>query len=240
MPVRPAVRTTIACHIPRALRVFPLVRLLAMPLLALLTGCISYTVGQGAETAPVGERVSSTSLNVVPGTLDDSAPTRRPSVDNEVRFGIDDRTDIGFRIATWSGFMATWKRQLTRADTSARPENRARTSIMLGGGILNMGEHAGFEATLISSGKWTKTGQLYGALRATQVLPITRTAREDDPVIGASVGYLFGDRSYSIGPELGVFYDRSVLGLNSSRILVIPSVIVRASGMRGWRGIIPF
>jgi hypothetical protein len=216
------------------------VRLLTTPLLALLTGCISYTVGQGAETAPVGERVSSTSINVVPGTLDDSTPSRRPSVDNEVRYGIDDRTDVGFRIATWSGFMATWKRQLTRADTSARQENRARTSIMLGGGILNMGEHAGVEATLISSGAWTKTGQLYGAIRATQVLPITRTAREDDPVIGASVGYLFGDRSYSIGPELGVFYDRSVLGLNSSRILVIPSIIVRASGMRGWRGIIPF
>ena len=116
---------------------------------ALLTGCISYTVGQGAETAPVGERVSSSSINMVPGTLADSLPTRRPSVDNEVRFGLDDRTDIGFRIATWSGFMATWKRQLTRADTSARVENRARTSIMLGGGILNMGEHAGLEATLI-------------------------------------------------------------------------------------------
>ncbi len=240
MPVRSAVRTRIACHIPRALRLFPTVRLLSTMLLALCTGCISYTVGQGAETAPVGERVSSSSLNVVPGTLDDSAPTRRPSVDNEVRFGIDDRTDIGFRVATWSGFMATWKHQLTRADTAARPENRTRTSIMLGGGILNMGEHAGVEATLITSGRWTKTGQLYGAIRATQVLPITRTAREDDPVIGASVGYLFGDRSYSIGPELGVYYDRSVLGLNASRLLVIPSVVVRASGMRGIKGLFPF
>lgn len=207
---------------------------------ALLTGCISYTVGQGAETAPVGERVSSSSINMVPGTLADSLPTRRPSVDNEVRFGLDDRTDIGFRIATWSGFMATWKRQLTRADTSARVENRARTSVMLGGGILNMGEHAGLEATLISSGKWTETGQLYGALRATQVLPITRTARQDDPVVGAAFGYLFGNRAYSIGPELGVYYDRSVLGLNSSRILVIPSVVVRASGMRGLKGLLPF
>lgn len=207
---------------------------------ALLTGCISYTVGQGAETAPVGERVSSSSINVVPGTLADSLPTRRPSVDNEVRFGLDDRTDVGFRIATWSGFMATWKRQLTRADTSAHVENRARTSIMLGGGILNMGQHAGLEATLISSGKWTETGQLYGALRATQVLPITRTARQDDPVVGAAFGYLFGNRAYSIGPELGVYYDRSVLGLNSSRILVIPSVVVRASGMRGLKGLLPF
>jgi len=237
---RPVMHTTFAGHSSRTRRLVPVMRIFITALLPLLTGCISYTVGQGAETAPVGERVSSSSLNVVPGTFDDSTPTRRPSVDNEVRFGLDDRTDVGFRIATWSGFMATWKRQLTRADTSSRTENRARTSIMLGGGILNMGEHAGVEATLISSGRWSKTGQLYGALRATQVLPITRTALEDDPVIGASVGYLFGDRAYSIGPELGVYYDRSTLGLNSNRILVIPSVVVRANGMRGIKGLIPF
>ncbi|HYW51140.1 MAG TPA: hypothetical protein VE861_11055 [Gemmatimonadaceae bacterium] len=213
---------------------------LLLPLAAFLTGCISYTVGQGAETAPVGQKVSSTSVNVVPGTIDDDTPTRRPSVDTEVRFGLDDRTDIGFRIATWSGFMATWKRQLTRADTATQVENRPRTSIMLGGGILNMGEHAGLEATLISSGKWTRTGQLYGAVRTAYVLPLSRTAIEDDPVVGASVGYLFGDRSYSIGPELGIYYDRSALGLNTSRILVIPSVVVRASGLRGFKGLLPF
>ena len=240
MPAPLAVRATVACHLPRALRTLPLLRLIATPLLALLTGCISYTVGQGAETAPMGARVSSSSLNVVPGILDDSQPTRRPSVDNEIRYGIDDRTDIGFRLATWSGVMVTWKHQLTRADTSAKVENRARTSIMLGGGILNMGEHAAVEATFIRSGRWTKQGQLYGAIRATQVIPITRTARTDDPVIGVSLGYLIGDREFSIGPELGVYYDRSVLGLNSSRILVIPSVVVRASGLRGLRGLLPF
>ncbi len=207
------------------------------PLCALLTGCISYTVGQGAETAPVGKRLSSSSVNVVPGTLDDSTPTRRPSIDTEVRYGVDPRTDIGFRIATWSGFMVTWKRQLTRADSSAVQENRARTSIMLGGGVLNMGEHAAFEATLIRSGKWTQQGQLYGAIRVVQVVPITNTARSDDPVIGASVGYLIGNHEYSVGPELGVYYDRSVLGLNTNRILVIPSVVVRSTGgLRFFRG----
>lgn len=207
---------------------------------ALLNGRISYTVGQGAETAAVGKRVSSSSVNVVPGTLGDSHPTRRPSVDTELRYGIDERTDVGFRVATWSGFMATWKRQLTRADSSSRLENRARTAVMLGGGILNLGEHAGLEATLITSGRWTKQGQPYGAIRVAHVLPISRTARRDDPVIGAAFGFLFGDRDYSVGPELGVYYDRSVLGLNSSRILVIPSIVMRASGTRGFRGLSPF
>ena len=79
-------------------------------LLLLCTGCISYTVGMGAETTPVGETSSSTSLNIVPGTLKESSqstPTRRPSVDTEVRYGLSPRTDIGFRLATYSGVIAT-------------------------------------------------------------------------------------------------------------------------------------
>lgn len=196
-------------------------------LATLLTGCISYTVGQGAETVMPGERMSTSSVNLVPGTLNSDTPTRRVSVDTDVRFGIDDRTDVGFRVATYTGFMGTWKRQLTRADSTAVPENRARVAIMLGAGLLNAGEHAGFEATLISSGRWTAYGQNYGAIRAIQVAPLSGTARKDDPVIGFSFGHLFGDQKSSFGPEIGVFYDRSVLGLNTNRILIIPSFVMR-------------
>ncbi len=200
----------------------------------LLSGCISYTVGQGAETTPQGERTVSSSLNLVPGTLsnsDSSASTRRPSVDTDIRFGVDERTDVGFRIATYSGFMLTWKRQLSAPDSSKFIENRARTSIMLGGGLVNAGEHAAFEATLISSSKWSAAGQWYGAVRAIQVFPITNSARSDDPVIGLSVGHLFGDRNKSMGPEIGIYYDRSTLGLNTNRILVIPSFVVRGQSL---------
>lgn len=213
----------------------PVIAARVTPLLPLLlAGCISYTVGQGAETTPQGERAVSSSLNLVPGTLsnsDSSASTRRPSVDTDIRFGVDDRTDVGFRIATYSGFMLTWKRQLSAPDSSKFLENRARTSIMLGGGLVNAGEHAALEATLISSSKWSAAGQWYGAVRAIQVFPITNSARSDDPVIGLSVGHLFGDRNKSMGPELGVYYDRSTLGLNTNRILVIPSFVVRGQSL---------
>ena len=201
------------------------------------TGCISYTVGMGAETVAPGERASSSSVNLVPGTIGDSVnstsgtPTRRPSIDSDFRFGLDDRTDLGVRVNTYSGFMLTWKRQLTRADTSARVENRARTAIMLGTGLVNMAEHAAVEATITTSAPWTNAGQFYAAARVTQVVAITGTARRDDPVFGFAFGHLFGDRSNSVGPELGVYYDRSVLGLNSSRILVIPSIVVRREGI---------
>jgi hypothetical protein len=210
----------------------------------LCTACISYTIGQGAETTPKSEQSIGSSINLVPGTFSDrlSDPsngeptrsrtsTRRPSIDSDLRFGIDDRNDIGIRLATYSGFMVTWKHQLTRADSTSKQENRARTAFMLGTGILNLGEHAGVEATLITSGKWTAAGQLYGAVRAIQVLPITSSAKHDDPVVGVAIGHLFGDRERSIGPEIGVYYDRSVLGLNTNRILVIPSLVVRGDGI---------
>lgn len=217
------------------LLVRPVVAMRATCLVPILfSGCISYTVGQGAETTARGERSFSSSLNLVPGTLstlDSSASTRRPSVDTDIRFGVDDRTDIGFRIATYSGFMLTWKRQLTQRDSSKFTENRARTAIMLGGGLLNVGEHAAFEATLISSSKWSAAGQWYGAVRAIQVFPITNSARSDDPVVGISVGHLFGDQNKSMGPEIGVYYDRSTLGLNTNRILVIPSFVVRGQSL---------
>ena len=207
--------------------------------LSLLTGCISYTVGMGAETTPVGERSTTSSVNVVPGTIKDmsnTVPTRRPSIDTDIRFGIDERTDIGFRVATYSGFMLTWKRQLSAVDSTSTPENRRRTALMLGGGLLNLGEHAGFEATLITSGKWTSAGQWYGALRAIQVVPLSREAPQDDPVVGFSIGHLFGDRNKSIGPEIGVYYDRSVLGLNTNRIIVVPSIVIRRGGIPGFGG----
>jgi hypothetical protein len=215
-------------------------------LCGIFTACISYTVGQGAETAPKSEQISSSSVNLVPGTVNDRysgssagvstgrrPSTRRPSLDSELRIGIDDRNDVGVRLATYSGFMVTWKHQMGRADSSATPENRARTAFMLGTGILNLGEHAGLEGTLIASSKWNAAGQYYGAVRAIQVLPITSSARSDDPVVGAAFGFLFGDRERSIGPEIGVYYDRSVLGLNTNRILVIPSLVVRGDGIPG-------
>ena len=225
---------------PRPLQRVTLAIAIGTAIAVLCSGCISYTVGMGAETTPMGETSSSTSLNMVPGTLKESAgttPTRRPSVDTEVRYGLSPRTDIGFRLATYSGVIATWKRQLSRPDSSKMIENRARTALMIGGGLINGAEHAAWEVTLIQSGPWSAAGQPYGAVRATQAVAVTGTAGKDDPVFGMVFGYLLGNRERSFGPELGVYYDRSALGLNTNRILVIPSIVVRTEGINlfGWR-----
>jgi hypothetical protein len=199
-----------------------------------LTGCISYTVGQSAETTAMGERSASSSINLVNGTLksnSDTISTTRPSVDNEMRFGIDNRSDIGLRVTSFSGFMVSWKRQLSRPDSSRFIENRSRTSLMLGGGVLNLASHAALEATLITSGPWSTAGQWYSAARVIQVAPIRSGAKNDDPTFGVVMGYLFGNREQSVGPEIGVYYDRSVLGLNKNRVLVIPSIVIRGDGL---------
>lgn len=203
----------------------------------LSSGCVSYTVGQGAETVAPYEKERGVSANMVPITLNDGVtdhPTYRPSLDAEFRYGVDERTDVGVRVTSVSGVMLSWKRQLTAADTSSTPENRVRTAIMLAGGVLNFAEHASFEATLITSGAWSTYGQPYGAVRVMAVAPLNATARKDDPAGGIAFGFLFGDRQNSIGPELGVYYDRSTLGLNPHRIIVIPSLVVRRSGITGF------
>lgn len=207
-------------------------------LLPLLTGCISYTVGQGAETIAPHEQTLNSTFNVVPGSLKDGrnhTPTRRPSMDLDWRRGLDDRSDIGIRVTNWSGAMFTWKRQLSRPDSSRLQfENRSRTAIMLGAGLINFTEHAAFEATLIHSSRWTPAGQTYGAIRAIQVVPLGPEVPHDDPVVGVAFGHLFGDRNRSIGPEIGVFYDRSALGLNTNRVIVVPAVVLRGQGIPGF------
>jgi len=105
------------------------------------TGCIPLTVGSTAKPVPVGTTVHSTSAYFVPNSFDDSIDHRslpRYGVDYEVRFGFDDHSDIGVRVPSASGIVANYKRRLN--GVSQAPG--AATSIMVGGGIVNWGEHA--------------------------------------------------------------------------------------------------
>jgi hypothetical protein len=124
----------------------------AAPALLVLgtTGCIPLTVGSTARPVPVGTTVHSTSMYVVPNSVDDSANHRaypRYGVDPEVRFGLDDRSDIGIRVPSFSGIVVNYKRRL---DGVSEAPGRA-TALMVGGGLVNWGEHAHLEATLITS-----------------------------------------------------------------------------------------
>lgn len=150
-------------------------------------GCIPLTVGSTAEPVPVGTTVRSTSMYVVPNSVDDSINNRsfpRYGVDPEVRFGFDERSDIGVRAPNCSGIVANYKRRLN--GVSGAPG--AATAFMVGGGLVNWGDHAHLEATLITSAGDNDRVTPYGGIRAMQVIPLNKGAVHDSPTFGGFFG----------------------------------------------------
>jgi hypothetical protein len=196
--------------------------------------CIPLTVGSTAKPVSMGTTVHSTSVYVVPNSFDDSIDKRsfpRYGIDNEVRFGFDDRSDIGVRITSFSGIVANYKRRLN--GVSQAPG--AATAIMVGGGIVNWGEHAHLEATLITSAADNDHLTPYGGLRAMQVIPIERGAVHDLPTLGGFLGARIGTLTAGLSPELGVFYDHSALHLHKGNVLFVPAITVHGDVARWLR-----
>jgi len=203
--------------------------LVALLVLPSFTACLPYTVGTSAQTVPANETTHSTSYYFVPNAFtspDDSVGAPLPGVDYEWRHGLDARSDVAFRLLP-GGVTTSYKRRIG-ADTSHRAGARA---FSIGGGIVNWGEHALIEATLMASGREDAAITPYGGLRAMQTIPITRGAVSDQPTVGAFGGLQLGTQWFSARPELGVFYDHSALGLRQSSVIFVPAVTL----MRGRR-----
>lgn len=212
---------------------------LALIVLLLVTcsGCIPYTAATTAH--PVNEADSpsaSTTAYVVPNGLDllrdstafsDSGDEAFMGFDTEVRFRIDEASDIGIRIPTFSGFIVNYKRRLAGADTSA-----FALAGMVGGGFVNVGQHAHVEATLIASGVEAATVTPYGGVRAMQVVPLSTTAVSDSPTIGGFFGLRIGSMDLGVTSELGVYYDEPALGISADRnVLFVPSLTFHGRGL---------
>jgi len=202
-------------------------------LVALLTllpfaGCLPYTVGSSAQTVPANESTRSVSSYFAPNAvkLDDSVAAPMFGVDFEWRHGLDTHSDVAFRVLS-GGAMVNYKHRLG-PDTSHTGSARA---FQFGGGIINWGEHALIEATLMASGREDGPMNPYYGVRAMQTIPITTGAVSDQPTIGVFGGLQIGNRWFSVRPELGVFYDHSALGLRQSDLLIVPAITL----MRGRR-----
>jgi hypothetical protein len=190
---------------------------------ALATGCLPYTVASTARTVPVGETTTAAIVYFIPDAVDlfgDSLTSPMRGTDLELRHGLDDRSDIGIRIPSYSGAVITYKRRL--AGTSA-PKSRA-LSVMAGGGFVNWGEHAETELTFLASGREANVVTPYAGLRVMQVIPMSRTAVHDTPTAGGFLGMRLRFGDLDVIPELGVYYDRSALGLRSTKYIVVPGV----------------
>ena len=125
-------------------------------LLAATTGCIPYAVGSTARTVPAGERVRTTTAFIIPNGVDhkgDSVAATIPGLDSEVRFGIDERSDWGVRVPSWSGVVLNYKRRLDTVAATPAADTGVAVSLMAGGGFINWGQHAHVELSLIASGR---------------------------------------------------------------------------------------
>jgi hypothetical protein len=201
----------------------------ALLVLPSFTACLPYTVGTTAQTVPANETTHSTSYYFVPNAFkspDDSVGAPMAGADYEWRHGLDARSDVAVRLLP-GGATTSYKRRIG-ADTSHRSGARA---FSIGGGIVNWGEHALIEGTLMASGREDANITPYGGVRAMQTIPITSGAVSDRPTIGAFGGLQIGTQWFSARPELGVFYDHSALGMRQSNVIFVPAVTL----MRGRR-----
>jgi hypothetical protein len=191
--------------------------------LCLASGCLPYTVGSTARTLPAGQSTKAAIVYYVPDAVDvlgDSVSAPMRGTDLELRYGLDDKSDLGVRIPSYSGAVFTYKRRL--AGTSA-PESGA-VSVMAGGGFVNWGEHAETELTMLASGREASVVTPYGGVRVMQVIPMSRNAVHDTPTAGGFLGMRLRFGDVDVIPEIGVYYDRSALDLRRTNYIVVPGV----------------
>ena len=204
-----------------------------LPLILLASACLPYTVGSTAQPLLPGEVRRSTSLYVIPNAVEmfgDSVAGTFRGIDFESRWGLTDGVDIGLRVPALSGAVVTAKyRVLGGSD----PEDAA-FSLMPGLGLVNLGEHLHFEMSALASGPTWSYVTLYGGLRVMQVAPMSRSAVHDSPTAGGFVGIRIGNEEVALIPELGVFRDRSALGLRDSHVILVPAITVQGPLLDGF------
>lgn len=200
-------------------------------------GCVPYPAGTTAH--PVDEEDSptvSTSVYAVPNGLDllrDSTAFTEGSkaafvgVDTDLRFRINEETELGVRIPTFSGFIINYKRRVVGTDSSA-----FALAVMPETGFVNLGQHWHFGATVIASGAEGPLVTPYGGVRGMQVVPLSESAVSDSPTIGGFLGLRIGSTRLGITPEVGLYYDEPALDISADRnVLFVPSLTLHGRGL---------
>jgi hypothetical protein len=202
-------------------------RLLLLLSLLFLTSCISYSVGTTARPVAPGKFQQASSIYVIPDGVETSGSDGEPnggvayaSADWQGRWGLSEKSDLSLRVPAGSGVIATYKRLINGPNDPGRPA----VSAIIGGGVVNFGNHAFAEFGLIASGA-EDTAVPYGGIRTMHVVPFSNRFVRDKPTIGGFAGMkLRVSDSFSISPEVGVYHDDSALGLRERDMIVVPSV----------------
>ncbi len=199
--------------------------------LATSTACLPYTVGSTAQTVAPGEVQRAGTIYIIPNAIElfgDSLSTSLRGADAEVRWGLTESTDLGVRIPSFSGAVLTAKHRVWGPAEPGAPA----FAVMGGAGLVNWAEHAHFELSVLASGRIAPSFTPYGGLRVMQVAPLSRSALHDSPTAGGFIGLRIGDGTNAVSPELGIFRDRSALGLRESRIIYVPALTVHGDFLR--------
>ena len=199
-----------------------------------LTGCLPYATGTTAHPVDESEGpVATTTVYAIPDGLegidanDEEEAVGYVGLDTEIRFGVNEQTDVGVRLPGISGVVVNVKRRFVGADTS-----RFAMAAMGGTGFINYGQNWYFGGTLIASGREAATFTPYGGARIMQTLPLSESAASDTPTAGGFFGIRIGDRQLGISPEIGIYYDEPALAIsNDDPVLFIPSVTIHGRGL---------
>lgn len=206
------------CHARFAMLLRP------VSLLSLLGfACIPYTVGNTAAPLPPGETQRSMSWYFIPNgiQLRDSVASTFTGLDFEYRRGLEGgASDVGVRIPSASGIVLSYKRRLTPGPATSGPI----VALLVGAGIVNVAQHAHGEVGVMASAPERDGLVPYGGLRVMQVLPLSEGAASDSPTAGGFLGTRIGDRDFGVGLELGVYYDRSTLGIRRGTVIFVPAL----------------
>jgi hypothetical protein len=152
--------------------------------------------------------------------LRDSVASTFTGIDFEYRKGLEGgASDFGVRVPSLSGVVVSYKRRLT-SELASGPV----VSMLVGAGVVNVAQHAHGELGLLMSAKERDGIVPYGGLRVMQVVPISEGAPSDSPTAGGFLGTRFGDRDFGVSLELGVYYDRSTLGIRRGTVILVPAV----------------
>jgi len=205
--------------------------------LLLGTGCVPYPAATTAH--PVDEDASpsvSTSVYAIPNGIDllrDSTAVTEPGaeaffgIDNSIRFRINEDADFGVRLPTFSGFIFNYKHRLAGTDSSS-----FALAGMAGTGVVNLGLHWHFGATVVASGPESADVTPYGGVRGMQVVPLSEAAVTDSPTLGGFVGLRIGDAKFGLTPEVGVYYDEPALEVSQNQnVLFVPSLTIHGRGL---------
>ena len=190
--------------------------------------CIPYAVGSTAQPLPVGERRAASTVYRIPRGLgfgDDSSDSDNApfiGLDGEYRRGLGNGADFGVRVPSFSGLVFNYKRRIAGGDSLGA----AALSVMPGAGLVNWLSHAHFEMTLMGSGRRRGGITPYGGARVMQVVPLEPDAVKDTPTAGGYAGLRMGGDDGGVYVELGVYHDKSALGLRRSNVIMVPSITV--------------